>query len=91
MSAKKDLLAESQLVDLTDDELKETLGALWERLKALKEAEANDPDAEQMRAQLKAYLDDNYKSERKEVEKRLKAARVIAKARGLKWRMPQPK
>lgn len=88
---KRELLNESQFVDLNDADLKEALGALWERLKAIKEAEKNDPDAEQMRAELKLYLEDNFKTEMKDVGKKLKAARIIAKSRGIRWKMPESK
>lgn len=89
--SKRELLNESQFIDLSDTDLKEALGALWERLKSLKEAEKTDPDVEQMRATLKQYIKDNYSDEVKDVSKKLKAARVIAKSRGIRWKMPESK
>lgn len=87
--SKRELLSESQFVELNDVDLKEALGALWERLKALKEAENSDVEVERMKAEIKAYIDDNFRTERKDAEKKLRAGRVIAKARGITWRLPK--
>ncbi len=83
---KKDVLDESKYVDLSDEDLKESLGFMWERCKSLREAEKTDPDVCQMRDKLKSYIEDNFRVERKDVERHLKAARQIAKLRGLKWK-----
>lgn len=87
--SKKDILHESQFIELSDVDLKEALGALWERIKQLKESEKSDPDVQQMTERLKTYREDNFISERKELEKHLKAARYVANARGIKWKMPR--
>lgn len=86
---KQAMLHESQFVDLTDDQLKDAIGTLWERIGAIKEAEGNDPDLEQMKAKLKAYRDDCYGAELKEAKKKLKAARAIAHAREIRWKLPE--
>jgi translation elongation factor EF-Ts len=88
MTTKRGILSESQFIELSDSDLKEALGALWERLKALKEAEGSDPEVERMRTEMKAYIDDNFRTERKDVEKKLRAGRVIAKSRNLRWKLP---
>lgn len=79
---------EAQLVELTAEELKECLGATYHRIKNLEEDRKTDPDAQQMRDQLTAYLNDNYDEALKDLKKQMKAARALAKARGVSWEMP---
>ena len=85
----KEYLEEAQLVDLDDADLKELLGATYHAIKNLDEQKKNDPDIEQMRATLKAYIDDNYTEEEKRLKARMKAARSLAEARGIKWKLPE--
>lgn len=86
MTNKKELFDQSRFLDLDDESLKEQLGFLHEQSKRLKESEKADPEVERLKGELKAYIEDNFRSERKEVDKALKAARVIAKLRGIKWK-----
>lgn len=79
---------EASLVDLSPEELKECLGATYHRIKNLEEDRKTDPDAQQMRDQLTAYLNDNYDEALKDLKKQMKAARALAKARGITWNMP---
>lgn len=89
MTAKKDLFDQSRYIDLDDDDLKEQLGFLHEQAKRLSEAEKTDPEVERMKGELKAYLEDNFKRERKDVLKCLKACRAIARMRGITWKAPK--
>ena len=57
---------------------------LW----SVREDMKKDPDIQQMKAQLQAYMQDNYKEEIKRLNAKLKAARVQAHARGIKWTPP---
>lgn len=85
---KANIIAEATLIDLNDAELKELLGYLHEAVKRLTEDMKKDPDIQQMKAQLQAYMQDNYKEEIKRLNAKLKAARVQAHARGIKWTPP---
>jgi sensor histidine kinase YesM len=85
----KDFLEESRLVDLTDEALKELLGGTYHTLKNLDEEKKNDPDIQQMRDQLRLYIEDNYSEEQKRLKARLKAARSLATARGIHWTIPE--
>lgn len=85
----KDFLAEAALIDLDDDQLKELLGHTYHAIRNLDEAKKNDPDIEQMRATLKQYIEDNYTEEEKALKARMKAARSLATARGIKWKLPE--
>ncbi len=84
----KTYLEEANLVDLSDEELKELLGYLWESNKTLEERKKSDPDLEQMRQKMKDYIKDNYSDVTKEYKGKLKAARALAAARGITWRAP---
>lgn len=85
----KTTLLEANLIDLHDEALKEFLGHSFESLKRLEEAKKNDPDIAQMRQKLKDYVTDNYDDEIKRTKANLKAARSLAKARGIEWRLPE--
>lgn len=89
MSAKKELFDQSRFVELGDEDLKEALGFLWDRVKRLKEAEQADPEIVRLKAELKSYINDNFDTERKAVERDLKAARYVAQLRGIKWKAPK--
>lgn len=82
------VFAQAALVDLHDEELKEYLGHIYESLKSLDEQKKNDPQIEKMREELKTYLDEHYNVESKRLKAQLKAARAVAKARGIKWKAP---
>jgi hypothetical protein len=85
----KEHLHESQFIDLGDEQLKEALGFLWEGIKNLTDAKKNDPQIEKMKGELKAYTDEHYAVEIKRLSKLLKAARVVAKLRGVQWKLPE--
>lgn len=84
----KEFLNEASLVDLSDDELKEFLGYTYHAARNLEESRKSDPDAQQMRDKLNQYLDDNFNEEIKRQKANLKAARALASARGIRWKLP---
>lgn len=84
----KEYLQEAALVDLTDEELKEFLGYTYHAARNLEEEKKKDPDAQQMRDKLNQYLDDNFNEEIKRHKANLKAARALAGARGIRWKLP---
>jgi UDP-N-acetylmuramyl pentapeptide synthase len=84
----KDVLEEARIVDLDDEALKEFLGYTFESVKSLEEKKRTDPDIAQMRQKLKSYIEDAYNDSIKSMKARLKAARSVAHARGIKWRPP---
>lgn len=84
-----DIHRQAHLVDLKDDELKEFLGGTYHRLKNIEEEKKNDPEIQQMQERLNEYKRDNYDDAIKELKARLKAARALAKARGIKWNPPE--
>lgn len=86
---KSDNLKEANIVDLSDDEIKELLGYLFESLKRQEELKKADPDLQQMQEALKNYIRDNYSDENKNLKARLKAARNQAKVRGIKYNVPE--
>lgn len=82
------VLHEANLVDLSDEQIKEAILYMWEAVKNLKDQMANDPDLKQMQDQVKLYKKDNYTDEIKGYEAKLKAARAQAKVRGIKITLP---
>lgn len=80
---------EAHLVDLTEAQLKEFLGHTYHSIRNVEEEKKNDPDIQQMRDKLTAYIKDNYDEELKTMKARLKAARALAKAKGIKWNPPE--
>lgn len=85
----KEHLREAALVDLGDEELKEFLGYTYHAIKNLDDEKKKDPDLAQMRDKLKQYVSDNYDEEIKRQKANMKAARALASARGIKWRLPE--
>lgn len=82
---------EAALVDLGDADLKELLGHTYHTIKNLEEQKKHDPEIERMRDQLNQYIDDCYGDELKRLKAKMKAARALAEARGVKWKLPETK
>lgn len=74
---------------MTDEQLIDLVGGLWEEVKRIDEAMKSDPEIERMTAELKEYKDENYLDDKKAFMQRLKAARAHAKVRGLRFRLPE--
>lgn len=86
----KQLLAQqAHIVDLEDEALLSFIGALWENCKALDEQMKADPEVERMEAELKEYKAENYTDAIKAYKAQLRAARILAKARGLRFDFPE--
>lgn len=83
------ILKEAALVDLSDSALKELLGHTYHAIRNLEEEKRNDPEIAQMREALQAYVKDNFDNDLMDFKKRMKAARALAKARGIKWTLPE--
>lgn len=86
---KRDILHESAVVDMSDDALKELLGATWEAIKNLTDQMKTDPEVERMEGELKKYKKDNFQDAIKRYKRLLKAARYVAQARGIQWKIPE--
>lgn len=74
--------------DYNDSDLLKYIGFLFEELKSLDERMKNDDTIEKLTADLKEYKAANYGDAKKAYRGHLKAARVIAKARDLKFEVP---
>lgn len=85
----KETLAECKLVDMLNDELKEYLGGTYQKLKDLEEAKKKDPEIIQLQERLKTYMHDQYNIKIKQLKAQLKAARSVAKVKGVEWRLPK--
>jgi hypothetical protein len=86
--ANKLILEEARLVNMTDEELVDLVGSLFEGIKRLDEAMKSDEQIEKMTAELKDYRDTKYLDNKRKFASKLKAARAFAKVRGLKFNIP---
>lgn len=82
-------IEESRLVDLTDDQLRELVGSLWEHIKRTDDAMKNDATIEKLTAELKEYKDINYGEAKRGYKAKLRAARKHAEIRGLIFSLPE--
>lgn len=86
---KKSHMDEANLVDLNDNELKELLGYLFQSVKSLDEQKKTDPTIEKLKTELKNYVEENYTDQIKRYRGKLKAARNLAEARGIQWKVSE--
>ena len=82
------IIDEAEFVDMDDGEVKDAVGALYERIKRIDETMKLDETAIKMREDLNEYLDDNYRTEIKLCKLQLKAMRSQAEVRGIKFSLP---
>lgn len=88
----KQLMAQqAHIVGLDDEALLKFVGALYENAKALDEQMKADPEVERLEAELREYKATNYTDAIRTYKAQLKAARVLAKARGLRFVFPEIK
>jgi len=80
---------ERQLIHLTDEELVDTIGVLWESVKRLEEAMKSDGEIQALEEQIKEIKHDRYLDNRKAYKSKLKAARHLAQAKGIQFKLPE--
>lgn len=81
-------IEESRLVDLTDDQLRDLVGYLWESIKATNERMNADPKLQRMIEEIAEYKETHYKEDERTFKAKLKAARKHAQVRGLNFQLP---
>ncbi len=86
---KSEIHKATKFIDLSDDALGDFLLNRYEHLKTLGENLKLDPDLEKKREELKQLADERYNIEIKSTKAELKAARAIAKARGIHFQLPK--
>lgn len=87
--SKKEVHAATHFVDLPEEELKAFLLNRYEGLKLLDEAQKNDGKLKKLTEDLKEYKDTVYTYTKKEYRAEIKAARAVAKARGIEFKLPK--
>lgn len=87
--AREGIFDEARLVSFTDEQLIDYIGTLWESAKRIDEAMKSDPEIERMQIELKNYKDENYLDNRRDIVRKLKASRALAKVRGVQFTLPQ--
>jgi len=80
---------ERQLIHLTDEELVDTIGVLWESVKRLEENMKADGEIQALEEQIKEIKHDRYLDSRKAFKSKLKAARMLAQAKGIQFKLPE--
>lgn len=83
------LMQEAHLVDLSDEQLVQLIGALWESIKTIEERMKSDTEIEDLQTRLKELKDVKYLDEQKRYKAKLRAARVLAKAKNLTITVPE--
>lgn len=79
---------ERQLIDLTDDELVDRIGKTWETIKRLEEQMKSDQEILALEDQIKELKHERYLDSRKMYKAQLKAARMLAQAKGIEFTLP---
>lgn len=88
MTKKQTIVEQAKLAGLSDEDLLNTIGYLWQTLKDIDEAMSNDPQIEEMTQELKDYKEETYLTQKGALQGQLKAARILAKQKGLKFKLP---
>lgn len=79
---------ERQLIDMSDEELVDLIGNLWETIKQLEEKMKSDSEIQVLEEQIKEIKHDRYLDNRKAFKSKLKAARHLAQAKGIRFTLP---
>lgn len=88
MSKKQVVVEQAKLAHLSDPDLLNFIGHLWQTIKDIDEVMADDPEIEEMVEQLKDYKEETYLLRKSALQGQLKAARILAKQKGLKFKLP---
>lgn len=88
MTKKQTIVEQAKLANLSDPDLLNFIGHLWQTIKDIDEAMADDPQIEEMTEDLKEYKEETYLTRKSALQGQLKAARILAKQKGLKFKLP---
>lgn len=83
------MIEQAHLVNLDDDQLLDYLGFCYEEIKNLEEKLKNDPQILEMEQELKDLKNERYNDTIKGYKAQLRASRALAKAKGLKFKIPK--
>lgn len=85
---KREVHEMANLVDMLDEDLKNFLGFTHEELKNLDEKKKLDETLKNLQTKLREYCETEYTNKQKVLKAQLKAARSVAKARGIHFNPP---
>lgn len=88
MTKKQAIVEQAKLANLSDPDLLNFMGYLWQSIKDIDEAMKDDPQIEEMAEELKNYKDETYLTQKSAMQGQLKAARILAKQKGLRFKAP---
>lgn len=88
MTNRNDVVQQAKLADLSNEELLNLIGYLWQELKNIDEQMAADDTLKEMVEEIKDYKDDTYLTRKGAYKGQLKAARALAKVKGLQFKLP---
>lgn len=86
---KKEVHAATRFIEMEEDELKAFLLNRYEYLKTLEEIKKSDEHLKKLSDELKEYSASTYTDKQKSTKAEIKAARSIAKARGIEFKLPK--
>lgn len=88
MTNRQTIVEQAKLAHLSDGDLLNFIGHLWQSIKDVDEAMKDDPQIEEMTEELKNYKDETYLTQKSAMQGQLKAARILAKQKGLRFKLP---
>ncbi len=83
----KDEYLQASIIDLTDDALIELIGFLWEGIKRTDEQMKADPEIQRLLEDIAEHKKE-YTDIKKTYKAKLRAARYLASAKGLNFKLP---
>lgn len=89
MANRKAVVEQAKIANLKDDELLNLIGYLWQEIKNIDESMASDDTLKELIEEVKDYKDDTYLTRKGAYVGQLKAARILAKQKGLNFKLPE--
>lgn len=79
----------TKFVEMQEEELKQFLLNRYEAVKNLEELRRNDQEISKKKEELTAYIVEHYTTNIKLYKAQIKAARTVAKARNIEFKLPR--
>ncbi len=86
---KKEIHKAVSFVEMLEEDLKSFLLSRYEYLKEIDEKQKSDEHLQKLKDAFDDYKDERYTDVRKSTKAEIKAARSVAKARGIKFELPK--
>lgn len=87
--SKRAIHESTKFIEMQEEELKQFMLSRHEALKDLDEKKRKDEEVTKIQENLKCLVSERYTTPKKLYKAQLKAARAIAKARGIEFKLPK--